>query len=402
MPGSSLCLDDMTSRLSECPVAIDSRLPEVGTTIFTVVSRRAEELGAVNLSQGFPDFSADPALFERVAAHMRAGRNQYAAMAGERRLREAIAAKMRAVYGLDYDPEQAITVSAGATQALFTAITALVHAGDEVIVFEPAFDAYVPALRLCGARPVFLRLHAPDFRPDWDALARALSPRTRMIILNSPHNPTGSVWNAQDMARLAAVLEGTRVLLLSDEVYEHIVFDGQRHESVARYPELARRAVLVSSFGKTFHVTGWKVGFVCAPPALSAEFRRVHQFNVFSVSTPMQHALADWLGEPAHYLELAAFYQGRRDLFRRLLAASGFEVLPCAGTYFQLARHPGLAGLTDAEAVEHLMREAGVAAIPVSAFHHDGFDAGLLRFCFAKREETLHAAAVRLQGWCPA
>jgi methionine transaminase len=373
-----------------------SKLPDVGTTIFTVISREAQACGAANLAQGFPDFTAGPALFDAVAAHMRAGRNQYSPMAGQPALREAVSRKMMDVYGARYDPESDITITAGATQAIHTAITAFAGPGDEVIVFEPAFDSYLPGIRLAGATPVFVRLDAPRFRPDWDEVARRVTPRTRLIITNTPHNPSGAVWTPDDLRALAALCERHDILVLSDEVYEHIVFDGRSHASAARLPELAQRTVLVSSFGKTFHVTGWKIGFVCAPPSLSAEFRRVHQFSVFAVNTPCQLGLADYMVEPGRYLGLAAFYQARRDDFRRRMAGSRFELLDCAGTYFQLARYDAISDEADTVFVRSMMHDAGVAAIPVSAFHHDGFDAKLVRFCFAKSEALIAQACARL------
>lgn len=375
---------------------VPSKLPDVGTTIFTVISREAAELGALNLSQGFPDFTAGPELFDAVARHMHAGHNQYSPMAGQPALRAAVSAKMAAVYGAQYDPETEITITAGATQAVFTAITALAGPGDEVIIFEPAFDSYLPGIRLAGATPVFIRLEAPHFLPDWDAVARAITPRTRLIITNTPHNPTGAAWSLDDQRRLAALCDGRDILVISDEVYEHIMFDGREHASACRVPELAARTLLVSSFGKTFHVTGWKVGFVCAPPSLTAEFRRVHQFNVFAVNTPCQLGLADYMADASRYLDLGAFYQKKRDDFRARMVASRFELLDCAGTYFQLARYHAISDEPDAVFVRRLMREAGVATIPVSAFHHDGFDAKLIRFCFAKSEALIAQACERL------
>lgn len=380
----------------DTPIAIDSRLPDVGTTIFTVMSRLAQECGAINLSQGFPDFSPDPALAAAVSEAIAAGYNQYPPMAGLPALREAIASKLQHEYGATYDAEREITVTAGATQALFTAIAALVRPGDEVIVFEPAYDAYGPAVRLQGGvlKPVPLR--APDWRPDWDAFASALGPRTRLVILNTPHNPTGSIWPQEDLLRLASLLDGSQVCVLSDEVYEHMVFDGRRHESVARHPALSRRAIGVSSFGKTYHVTGWKVGYVFAPAALSAEFRKVHQFNVFTVNSPAQAAFATVAGRPESWRDLAAFYQAKRDRLRAGLAASRFRLLPCAGTYFQLVDYRAISDLPDVAFAEWLTREAGVAAIPVSVFSHDRRDDGVVRLCFAKQDSTLDAAVARL------
>ncbi|AUM01059.1 pyridoxal phosphate-dependent aminotransferase [Zoogloeaceae bacteirum Par-f-2] len=378
------------------PAPVASRLPKVGTTIFTVMSRLAQECGAINLSQGYPDFNAEDLLFERVAHWMRAGANQYPPMAGVPALREAIARKVEALYGAAYDVDSEITVTAGATQALFTAVAALVHPGDEVIVFEPAYDAYAPAIELQGGHVVRMRLSAPDYRPDWAAVAAAITPRTRMIMINSPHNPTATVWSADDMAQLAALTRNTGIVVVSDEVYEHIVFDGVRHESCARHPELAARSLIVSSFGKTYHITGWKVGYVVGPRELMAEFRKVHQFNVFTVNTPVQHALADYMADASRHLGLAAFYQDKRDFFRNALSASGFELLPSRGTYFQLARYHALSDLPDTAFCEYLTREIGVAAIPLSAFFADGHDERVVRFCFAKQPDTLARACERL------
>ena len=382
------------------PAPIVSRLPAVGTTIFTIMSRLAQECGAINLSQGFPDFSAEDMLFERVAHWMRAGHNQYAPMAGVPALRAAIAAKVEALYGAAYDPEHEVTVTAGATQALFTAVAALVHPGDEVIVFEPVYDSYVPAIELQGGVVRRACLSAPDYRPDWQAVRALVTPRTRMIMINTPHNPTGTVWTAADLAELAAITRGTGIVVVADEVYEHIVFDGQLHQSVARVPELADRSVIVSSFGKTYHVTGWKVGYVLAPRELMAEFRKVHQFNVFTVNTPVQLALADYMADASRHLGLAAFYQEKRDFFRAGLAATRFEALPCAGTYFQTVRYSAISDQPDTAFVDWLTREVGVAAIPLSAFFGDGRDERVIRFCFAKREDTLAAAFERLQRFC--
>lgn len=388
---------DTVIPMQDFPGHLNSKLPDVGTTIFTVISREALACGAINLAQGFPDFTADPPLFDAVAAHMRAGRNQYSPMTGQPALREAVARKMAAVYGADYDAEHDITITAGATHAVYTAITAFSGPGDEVIVFEPAFDSYLPGIRLAGATPVFVRLEAPHFLPDWDVVARCITPRTRLIITNTPHNPSGAAWSIDDQRALARLCDGRDIVVISDEVYEHIVFDGREHASAARLPALAARTVLVSSFGKTFHVTGWKIGFVCAPTALSAEFRRVHQFNVFAVNTPCQLGLADYMAEPSRYLELGRFYQTKRDAFRAGLTGSRFELTDCAGSYFQLASYRGISDEPDQSFVRRLMREAGVAAIPVSAFHHDGHDARLIRFCFAKTEAVIAQAVERLR-----
>ncbi|GLU35327.1 pyridoxal phosphate-dependent aminotransferase [Trinickia caryophylli] len=377
-------------------IALDSRLPNVGTTIFTVMSALAAEHGAVNLGQGFPDFECDSRVVDAVARAMREGHNQYPPMAGTLALRDAIAHKIESVYGRRYDPQTEITVTAGATQALLTAILATVHPGDEVVVLEPTYDSYVPSIELAGGTPVFVSLEAPDYAIPFDKLAAAITPRTRLIIVNTPHNPTGRVWHTDDMRRLESIVRGTRALVVSDEVYEHMVYDGARHESVARYPELAERSFVVSSFGKTYHVTGWKVGYVAAPAALSAEFRKVHQFNVFTVNTPMQAGLADYMNDPAPYLGLPAFYQRKRDLFRDGLANTRFKLLPCEGTYFQCVDYSAVSDLPEAEFSKWLTREIGVAAIPVSAFYHEPHESGIVRFCFAKREDTLATALERL------
>ncbi|MBP0636427.1 pyridoxal phosphate-dependent aminotransferase [Cupriavidus sp. AcVe19-6a] len=373
-----------------------SRLPGVGTTIFTVMSALAIEKNAVNLGQGFPDFDCDPKIVDAVAGAMRAGHNQYPPMAGVPRLRQAIADKIAALYGHQYSWDTEITVTAGATQGILTAILCAVHPGDEVIVLEPCYDSYLPAIELAGATAVPVTLEAPEFRVPFDKLAAAITPRTRMILINTPHNPTGTIWRAGDMDKLVQILAGTDILLLSDEVYEHMVYDGQRHESVSRHPELARRSFVISSFGKTYHVTGWKVGYVAAPAALMAEFRKVHQFNVFTVNTPVQHGLADYMADPAPYLQLSAFYQAKRDFFRAGLANSRFKLLPSDGTYFQCVDYSAISDLSEADFAMWLTREIGVAAIPVSAFYTQPRESGVVRFCFAKKEETLALALERL------
>ncbi|PVY78550.1 2-keto-4-methylthiobutyrate aminotransferase [Cupriavidus alkaliphilus] len=373
-----------------------SRLPGVGTTIFTVMSALAAEKNAVNLGQGFPDFDCDPSIVDAVAGAMRAGHNQYPPMAGVPRLRQAIAAKIASLYGHQYSWDTEITVTAGATQGILTAILCAVHPGDEVIVLEPCYDSYLPAIELAGATAVPVALEAPAFRVPFDKLAAAITPRTRMILVNTPHNPTGTIWRAGDMDQLAQILAGTDILLLSDEVYEHMVYDGQQHESVSRHPELARRSFVISSFGKTYHVTGWKIGYVAAPAALMAEFRKVHQFNVFTVNTPVQHGLADYMADPAPYLQLSAFYQAKRDFFRAGLAGSRFKLLPSDGTYFQCVDYSAISDLSEADFAMWLTREIGVAAIPVSAFYSQPRESGVVRFCFAKKEETLALALERL------
>ncbi|MDA8453265.1 pyridoxal phosphate-dependent aminotransferase [Acidovorax sp. GBBC 3334] len=387
----------MTTPAAARTPAFPSKLPHVGTTIFSVMSALAAEHGAVNLGQGFPDFNCDPALVDAVNDAMRAGHNQYPPMPGVAALRHAVARKIEALHGRAYSPDGEITVTAGATQAILTAILAIVHAGDEVIVLDPCYDSYVPNVELAGGRAVRVPLVPGTFRPDFARIAAAITPRTRAIILNTPHNPSATVWNADDMQALEALLAPTDVLVISDEVYEHMVFDGAEHQSVARFPGLAARAFLISSFGKTFHVTGWKVGTVAAPAPLMAEFRKVHQFNVFTVNTPMQYGLASYLGEPAHYLQLPAFYQAKRDLFRQGLEGSRLRLLPSTGSYFQCVDISEVSDLSDADFCQWLTREIGVAAIPLSAFYGDGFDQRVVRFCFAKQDSTLREALQRLR-----
>ncbi|WP_321801206.1 pyridoxal phosphate-dependent aminotransferase [Caballeronia sp. J97] len=377
-------------------LSFPSRLPNVGTTIFTVMSALATQKGAVNLGQGFPDFDCDTRIVDAVAAAMRDGHNQYPPMAGVAPLRQAIARKIDALYGRAYNADTEITVTAGATQALLTAILCCVHPGDEVIVIEPMYDSYVPSIELAGGKPVFVSLEAPDYALPFDKIAAAITPKTRLLMINTPHNPTGRVWHAEDMKKLEEIVRDTNVLIVSDEVYEHMVYDGAPHESVARYPELAKRSFVVSSFGKTFHVTGWKVGYVAAPAALTAEFRKVHQFNVFTVNTPMQIGLAHYLEDPRPYLDLPAFYQKKRDFFREGLAKTRFSLLPSEGTYFQCVDYSNISDMPEAEFSQWLTSEIGVAAIPVSAFYHESHESGVVRFCFAKKEETLALALERL------
>ena len=379
------------------PVAIDSKLPSVGTTIFTVMSKLATDCGAINLSQGFPDFQAEPALFEATLAAMQAGRNQYPPMTGMPELRQAIADKVYSLYGARYDADQEITVTAGATQAIFTAIAAFVRAGDEVIVFEPVYDSYVPAIETVGGKAVFAQLEFPDYKPDWNRVRALITPRTRMIIINSPHNPTGSLLAADDLDALAELTRDTDIVVLSDEVYEHIVYDGARHQGVATHPELAARSLIVSSFGKTYHITGWKIGYIYGAQDLTREFRKVHQFNVFTVNTPCQIGIADYMRDAQRHLGLAAFYEEKRDYFRAQLQGSRFELLPCRGTYFQVARYDAISDLPESEFAKWLTTDVGVAVIPVSAFYHDGRDDRVVRFCFAKREATLAAAGEKLR-----
>ena len=375
---------------------LQTKLPAVGTTIFTVMSTLAVEKNAVNLGQGFPDFQCDPKLVDVVTDAMKQGLNQYPPMTGVPVLREAIAAKIAALYGRQYNAASEITITAGATQAIITIILAVVHAGDEVIVLEPCYDSYVPNIELAGGVVVRVPLTPGTFRPDFDRISAAITSKTRAILINSPHNPSGTVWTRDDMLRLQEILAPTQVLLISDEVYEHMVFDGQQHHSAAMFADLAARAFIVSSFGKTYHVTGWKVGYVAAPASLSAEFRKVHQFNVFTVNTPVQYGIAAYMADPTPYQQLPAFYQRKRDLFRSGLARTRFKLLPGEGTYFQCVNISDVSDLSETEFCKWLTSEIGVAAIPLSAFYGNGFDQRVVRFCFAKKDETLNAALERL------
>ena len=386
----------MTSEVSD--LVGQSRLPSVGTTIFTVMSALAVKTGAINLGQGFPDFDCDPALVDAVTAAMRAGHNQYPPMTGVPALRQAVSDKVALTTGRRYDPDTEITITAGATQGILSTVLALVHPGDEVIVLEPCYDSYGPSITLAGGHAIRVPLTPGTWRPDFAALEKALTPRTRLVIINTPHNPSGTVWTAAELARFATLLANTRALVLSDEVYEHMVFDGVAHASVSGLPELAERSVVVSSFGKTFHVTGWKVGYVAAPAALMREFRKVHQFNVFTVNAPMQHGIAAFLADPSHWQSLAAFYQARRDRFRAGLASTPLTLLPCEGTYFQCVDYAALSDQKDLAFCEWLATELGVAAIPMSAFYDQAPDMRVIRFCFAKREATLDEALLRLQA----
>ncbi len=386
---------------TEYTPAFTSRLPNVGTTIFTVMSALASETGAVNLGQGFPDFDCDPALLDHVNHAMREGLNQYPPMTGVPQLRNGVADKLAALYGRRYDANTEITITAGATQAILTAVLCCVSPGDEVIVLEPCYDSYAPSIELAGGTVVRVPLTPGTFRPDFARFAAALTPRTRLVMVNSPHNPSATVWTRAEMLQLANLLAPTQALLLSDEVYEHMVFDGVEHVSAASIPALASRAFVVSSFGKTYHVTGWKVGYVAAPAALTAEFRKVHQFNVFTVNTPMQHALARHLADPAPYLDLPAFYQRKRDLFLDGLKRTRLKPLHTQGSYFQLVDYSAVSDLPEGEFCLWLTREIGVAAIPVSAFYEGGFEQGLARLCFAKQDRTLLSALERLQRLQP-
>ncbi|MCC6474356.1 MAG: aminotransferase class I/II-fold pyridoxal phosphate-dependent enzyme [Burkholderiales bacterium] len=373
-----------------------SKLPQVGTTIFTVMSALATEHGAVNLGQGFPDFDPDPRLQALVAQAMRAGHNQYAPLAGVPALLEALAEKIERCYGRACDPGREITVTAGATEALMSAVLAVVHPGDEVIVLEPAFDSYVPAIRLAGGRPVLVPLAPGDYAVPWKAVRAAINRRTRLLMLNFPHNPSGAVLGPADLDALESVVRGTDVLLLSDEVSEHMVYDGRRFESLARRPALAERAFVISSFAKTLHATGWKIGYVLAPRELTEEFRRVHQFVVFAVFTPGQHAIAAYLRDPAAYETLAAFYQAKRDRFRAGLAGTRFRLLPCPGTFYQLADYAAISEEPEEAFARRLTTDYGVAAIPVSVLYERPIERRVVRFCFAKQEQTLDRAIERL------
>ena len=376
-----------------------SKLPRVGTTIFTVMSRLAQECGAINLSQGFPDFDPPPRLVELVTQKMREGVNQYAPMAGWPPLLQAIAAKVEALYGRRVVGDAEVTVTSGATEALFCAIHAVVRPGDEVVLLEPAYDSYEPAVELAGGRVVRVPLRRPRFGVDWQRVRDAMTSRTRLLIVNSPHNPTGAVFSEADLDALGEVLRDSPAFVLADEVYEHIVFGGRRHAGLLGRPELAERSFVVSSFGKTFHCTGWKVGYCVAPAALTNEFRKVHQFVQFAVATPMQAGLAEFLAEsPAHALGLAAFYEYKRDHFSRVLERTPFEFVPAAGTYFQLADYSRISDLPDIEFARWLTREIGVATIPVSVFSASPPGERLVRFCFAKGEATLDAAGERLSA----
>jgi methionine transaminase len=375
---------------------LHSKLPDVGTTIFSTMSVLALEKNAVNLGQGFPDFECDPQLIAAVTDAMQRGLNQYPPMPGVPALRAQVASKIEALHGMAYNADSEITITAGATQGIITAILATVRAGDEVIVLEPCYDSYVPSIVLAGGTVVRVALTPGTFRPDFAAISAAITPRTRALIINSPHNPTATVWSRAEMLQLQDLLAPTEVLLISDEVYEHMVFDGAQHESASRFAGLAARSFVVSSFGKTFHVTGWKVGTVAAPAALMAEFRKVHQFNVFTVNTPVQHGLASYLAQPAPYLELPAFYQCKRDMFLSGLQRTRFKPLHTQGSYFQCVDISGVSDLSEADFCTWLTSEIGVAAIPLSAFYGNGFDQRVVRFCFAKRDATLQLALQRL------
>ncbi|MDQ7947575.1 MAG: methionine aminotransferase [Pedobacter sp.] len=377
-------------------LVLNSKLPTVGTTIFSVMSKLAQEHQAINLSQGFPDYPADPKLIEHVAAAIKGDHNQYAPMPGLPALRNLIAEKMYALYGANYDPDLEVTITAGGTQAIFTALASIINLGDEVIIFEPAYDSYAPTIRLLGGLVKPFELHAPDYQINWEMVKKLFTAKTRMIILNSPHNPTGSVLSRADIDALIKLTKHTDILILSDEVYEHLIFDGAEHLSLCRYPELRERSFIVASFGKLLHTTGWKLGYCVAPVQLMNEFRKVHQFNVFSVNTPMQVGIANYLKAEQVYEGLPTFFQEKRDLFRSLLSETKLKLLPCMGSYFQCVSYREISDEKDTEMAVRLVKEFGVASIPVSAFYTKNTDDKILRFCFAKKRDTLEKAVERL------
>ena len=377
---------------------IQSKLPGVSTTIFSVMSKLAAEYKAINLSQGFPDYPADPKLIELVDKAMKDGFNQYAPMPGNQLLKETIAQKVEKLYQVKYNPESEITITAGGTQAIFTALTSIINSGDEVIIFEPAYDSYAPTIRLLGGLVKTYELAPPHYGIDWDMVKKLFTSSTRMIILNSPQNPTGSILSEEDMKSLIKLISGTDILILSDEVYEHLIYDEQKHKSVMLFPELRERSFIIASFGKLLHATGWKLGYCLAPEALTKEFRKVHQFNVFSVNSPMQQAIAEYLQEPDHYIGIGSFFQQKRDYFRSLLAETRFELLPCNGSYFQCVSYQQISDEKDTDFSMRLIKEFGVATIPVSAFYQKGTDHRIIRFCFAKKDETLALAAEKLKN----
>jgi len=370
-----------------------SKLPEVGTTIFTVMSRMAHKHGAINLSQGFPDFPVAQQLKDLINKYVQQDYNQYAPMAGVLELRAAIGQKVELLYNRKLSIEDDITITNGATEGLYSAISAFISAGDEVITFEPAYDSYAPAIQVNGGINIPIRLSTPNYKIDWDEVADQISPKTKMIIINNPHNPTGTVLSRTDLSHLIEITKNTDIIILSDEVYQHLTYDGHRHESVLRYPKLAERSIITMSFGKTFHATGWRIGYAVAPKLLTAELRKVHQFNTFSINTPLQYALAEYLREPKHYLKLAQFFQAKRDLFQESISSSRFNILPCQGSYFMLASYRRISGMSDQEFARWMTREKEVAVIPISSFYTDDTDQSVIRFCFAKSDELLLRAA---------
>jgi methionine aminotransferase len=378
------------------PGSIKSKLPKTGTTIFSVMSALAAEHGAINLAQGFPDFECSPKLVELVNHYMKAGFNQYAPMPGVMKLREKIAEKTQELYSATYNPETEITVTPGGTHALYAAISAFIGEGDEVIIIEPCYDSYLPAIQVNGGRAVFAELKYPTYKVDWDEVKKLVTYKTKMIVINTPHNPTGTTLSAQDMQRLEKIVKNSEIMVLSDEVYEHIIFDGVEHQSVARYPKLAERSIIVSSFGKTYHTTGWKMGYVLAPANLTTEFRKVHQFMCFSANTPVQYAIADFMEDKNPYLQLSIFYQEKRDYFQQLVKGSKFKLMPCLGSYFQLLDYSKITQEKDTDYAVRLTKDFKIASIPTSVFYHKNIDNHVLRFCFAKQNETLEKAAEKL------
>ncbi len=378
------------------PNTVSSKLPKVGTTIFTVMSALANEHKAINLSQGFPNFDVNPKLVSLIHQKMKEGLNQYAPMQGVPALREVLCEKMEKLYGAKYHPDKEVNITSGGTQAIYSALTAVVREGDEVIVIEPAYDCYVPAIELNGGIPVYVQLKGPNHTIDWNDVKKVITSKTKVIMINTPHNPMGSVMTAADMKELERIVSGTNILIISDEVYEHIIFDGQKHESVCKYPRLAERSFIVYSFGKTYHATGWKMGYCFAPENLMAEFRKVHQFIVFTANTPIQHALADYIRECDDYNELGGFFQKKRDFFLSLIKGSRFKFVPAAGSYFQLLDYSGITNEKDTDYAIRLTKENGVASIPTSVFYHKPIDNKLLRFCFAKTDDMLKQAAEKL------
>lgn len=375
---------------------LKSKLPDVGITIFTVMSHLASEHNAINLSQGFPDYDCSPKLVELVSRYMKSGYNQYAPMPGLLSLRERIAEKQNRLHHSDYDPGTEITVTAGGTQAIFTSLACVIHPNDEVVIFEPAYDSYAPTVKLLGGLVRPFELSPPDYKIEWALVRKLITPKTRMIILNSPNNPTGMTLREDDMAQLINITHNSNILILSDEVYEHLIYDGKQHLSVSRYPELRERSFITASFGKLFHNTGWKIGYCLAPACLTAEFRKVHQFMVFSVNTPVQYAISDFLEDQSNYLEINAFFQAKKDFFNTLMKKTRFDLLPCNGSYFQSVQYSRISNEKDTDLAKRLTTEFGVASIPVSAFYSKGTDYKVLRFCFAKKQETLEKAVDRL------
>jgi methionine aminotransferase len=374
-------------------VNLQSKLPEISTSIFSVMSKMAVDHNAINLAQGFPDFNCSDELIELVNHYQKKGYNQYAPMGGVQKLRKQISKKIEKLYGRLYDVENEITVTAGATQAIYTAITTVVQPGDEVIIVEPAYDSYMPGVKASGGIPIYVKLNPNDYSYNWDAIRNSISDKTKLIIINSPHNPTGSLFIDDDIKQLEVLIKDTNIFIISDEVYEHIVFDGEKHISLAESDELAKRTFVISSFGKTLHTTGWKMGYCAAPDNFMKEFRKMHQFIVFSANTPIQHAYADYLGDETHYLELNNFYQKKRDTFRNKISDSKFKLLPCKGTYFQLMNYSNISNIDDMSFSEYLTKEIGIAVIPISPFYNEGDPNKIIRICFAKRDEVLSKAA---------